>query len=352
MTSKAIQYGFFFTVFALIAVLGFFIFKPYLNALVLSATFAILFYPLYLRITAGFRDRWHGLASILTVIIAAIVVLVPLFFLGQQVLVQATSLYTALTERSQAELAPLGGIQLFENPLLGQIQERLEGALTSASLNFSGYLQSGFEWLLNNARGLFQGVASFGFSVFLWFLAFYYFLRDGEKLKKIFVAISPLSDRYDKEIVRRIVVSVKSVIGGSIIVAIIQGILAGVGLAIFGIPTPALWGLVAIIGALVPMVGTALVFIPAVAYLFLIGKMVPAIALLLWGVFIVGWVDNILRPILIERGIQIHPLVILLSVLGGISFWGPVGFLLGPIVVSLLSEFVKIYQEMVVDHRV
>lgn len=351
MVPRTIQYTFFFIVFGLMAILGFFIFKPYLNALVLAGTFAILFYPLYERFISLFKGRWNGFASVLTVIIASVFVFVPLGFLGQQVFTQATSVYTALTNRSEAELPPLGGTRISNNPLLNQIQDRFEGAVTAAALNFSGYIQSGFEWLIDNARGLFQSVAAFGFSIFLWFLAFYYFLRDGQKIKEVFVVISPLSDRYDREIAKRIVVSVKSVIGGSIIVAIIQGVLTGVGLAIFGVPTPALWGLVAIIAALIPIVGTAVVFFPAVGYLVLTGSFVPALGLFLWGVFIVGLIDNILRPLLIERGIQIHPLIILLSVLGGVGVWGVVGFLIGPIVISLLSEFVKIYQEMIVEHR-
>jgi predicted PurR-regulated permease PerM len=201
--------------------------------------------------------------------------------------------------------------------------------------------------VLDNAGRLFQEIAYFGLAMFLWFLSFYYFLRDGQQLKKILVAFSPLSDRYDLEIVKRVQISVKSVIGGSLIVAVIQGVLAGVGFAIFGVPSPTIWGFVAIIAALVPTVGTALIMLPAVAYLFITNNTVPAIGLLLWSLLIVGSVDNIIRPKLIERGIHIHPLMILLSVLGGIALFGPVGFLTGPIIMSLLAEFVDIYQEMV-----
>jgi len=352
MTTKSIQHGFFFLTFALIAVLGFLVFKPYINALVLAGTFAILFHPLYRSIVRFFKGRYLGFSSLVTVIIASIIIFVPLFFLGQQVFVQATGVYTSINERSQSELPPLADFPISENPLLLNLQERFSGFLTSATLNINSYLQGGFEWLIENASGFFQSVATFGLSVFLWFLSFYYFLRDGEKVRDIFVVLSPLSDRYDREIVKRIVTSVKSVIGGSIIVAIIQGILVGLGFAFFSVPAPALWGFVAIIAALVPTVGTALVVIPAVGYLILTGSGYGSFGLLLWGVLIVGSIDNILRPFLIERGIRIHPLIILISVLGGISLWGPIGFLLGPIVVSLLSEFVIIYQDMIVDQKV
>jgi predicted PurR-regulated permease PerM len=213
------------------------------------------------------------------------------------------------------------------------------------------YAQKTGSWFVEHAGPFFQGVAQFALAIFLWFLSVYYFLKEGHRIKALLVKFSPLSDRYDLEIVNRVVTSVKSVIGGSLIVALLQGILAGVGFAIFGIPTPAIWGLIAVFAALVPTIGTALVTFPAVAFLVLVGNNLAALGLLIWGILIVGGIDNIVRPKLLERGVKVHPLLILLSVLGGLAFFGPVGFLTGPIIVSLLSEFLTIYQHLVLKHE-
>lgn len=352
MVNRNIQLTFFFLLFGLTAILTFMVFKPYINVLILSGTFAIIFYPIYKELTKkGFGKKFPSFTSFIVVVLASIIVFTPLVFLGTRVFSEATDLYNQVTDPARSEYPPLGDIRIAENPLLRRAQERFEGALSIITADLDVYAQKSLGWVINNAGGVFKGVASFGLAVFIWFLSFYYFLRDGERIKKLFLVLSPLSDRYDIEIVKRIVRSVKSVIGGSLIVAIIQGILAGIGLAIFGVPAPAIWGFVAVIAALVPTIGTALVMLPAIGYLFLIGSTIPAFGLLIWAVLIVSSIDNILRPKLIEKGINIHPLAILLSVLGGIALFGPIGFLIGPILISLLAEFVVIYDELVVKQK-
>ena len=116
-----------------------------------------------------------------------------------------------------------------------------------------------------------------------------------------------------------------------------------VGFWIFGVPNAILWGSFAAIAALIPGIGTALVLTPAILFLFARGEIFSAIGLLAWGVGVVGLIDNFLGPRLMGRGIELHPLIILLSVLGGIGFFGPIGFLLGPLIVSLFFALLDIY---------
>jgi predicted PurR-regulated permease PerM len=132
---------------------------------------------------------------------------------------------------------------------------------------------------------------------------------------------------------------------GTLFIALIQGLLAGVGFWIFGLPQPALWGTLTIITALVPVVGTALIWLPASIYLFSTGVTGMALGLFLWGAILVGSIDNFLRPKLIERYMKVHPFFILISVLGGLSLFGPLGFLLGPLVLSLILALLEIYPE-------
>lgn len=349
--NRKIQLGFFFSIFGITLILGFFIFQPYLNILVLAGMFAIIFNPFYQKLLKSFGGKREGTAAILTVLLVAIIFGTPLGLIGARVVKEAGMLYGRFGDAAQTEQPVFGAMEPSSNPIIRSAQEKFNGFLTRVSVDLDSYAQKTGQWFVEHAGPFFQGVAQFALAIFIWFLSVYYFLKEGNRIKALLVRFSPLSDRYDLEIVERVVTSVKSVIGGSLIVALLQGILAGIGFMIFGIPTPAIWGLVAVFAALVPTIGTALVTLPAVAFVLLTGNTFAALGLLIWGVLVVGAVDNIVRPKLLERGVRVHPLLILLSVLGGLAFFGPVGFLTGPVIVSLLSEFLKIYQQLVLKHE-
>ncbi len=347
MTTRTIQVSFFFAMFGIVAVLAFFIFKPYLNILVLAATFAVVFYPLYQKLRKFFGEKNPGVAACATIVSVMIIVFVPLTILGTRVVSETQMLVSEINDANAHERNPLGSLPLSENPTIRSLQERAQGFLTESTADLGRFAQNLLSKVVSNLAQLFQSIAQAFLAVFLWFLAFYYFLRDGHHIKKVIVGLSPLSDKYDNEILSKVSVSMKSVIGGTLIVAIIQGVLAGIGFWIFNIPSPSIWGALTVITALIPMVGTALISIPAIGYLFVTGNTVMAIGLFIWSMLLVGGVDNIIRPKLIQRGIQVHPFIILLSVLGGISVFGPIGFLTGPIIVTLFSEFLSIYRHLV-----
>jgi predicted PurR-regulated permease PerM len=198
-------------------------------------------------------------------------------------------------------------------------------------------------WLLQNIGPVFSNVAIIALDLFVLLIALYFLLRDGDALRKVIVAISPLKDAYDDIVIQKLERAVNSVVRGSISVGLVQGALTAIGLAIFGVPNPILWGTVAAIVALIPGIGTSLVLIPSILYLFFTGATAAAVGLLAWGFIAVGLVDNVLGPKLVGRGVQFHPFLILLSILGGVSFFGPIGFLLGPLTLSLLLAVLEIY---------
>ena len=175
-------------------------------------------------------------------------------------------------------------------------------------------------------------------------LSIFYFLKDGARWRQALVVLSPLSDSDDEKIISRLKLAVNGVIKGYLLVALVQGILMGLGLWLFGVPKPALWGVVAAITSLIPTIGTALVSVPAFIFLFLTGSAVSAFGFLVWAAVIVGTIDNFLSPLFISKRIDIPPLLILFSVLGGLSLLGPVGVLIGPLSVSLLYTLISIYR--------
>lgn len=351
VTSRTIQLSFFFTAFGITAALAFFIFKPYISTLVLAGAFAIIFYPLYRRLNHLFKHKIPGVAAGLTVFAAAIILFVPAGLVGTQVFKEVSIMYQRVSEAQSSEHDPLPEIIQGGGPLVEKARQRLSSTLLYALENIDKGAKEAFGWALSNAGDFSKQLAEFGVKTFIWLFAFYYLLRDGSRLRKMLISLSPLSDKYDKELADRIILSVKSVVGGSLIVALCQGAAAGIGMWFLGVPTPALWGAVATITSLIPAVGTGLVLLPAAAYLFLFSSTWSAVGLVVWALTVVNLIDNILRPKLIERDTKVHPLLILLSVLGGLVFMGPVGFLIGPIVVSILAEFLEIYNKMVLHHN-
>jgi len=134
------------------------------------------------------------------------------------------------------------------------------------------------------------------------------------------------------------------VIKGYLLIGLLQGILMGFGLWIFNIPNPGLWGVVAAIASLLPTIGTALVSVPSIIFLFVTGQTTSAIGLLVWAVILVGMIDNFLSPIIVSGKTNIPPLLILFAVLGGVSLLGPIGILVGPLTISLLYSLISLYR--------
>lgn len=323
--------------------LAFFVVKPFLYALILAMAFATVFAPLHKKILAATRQH-KSLAALLATVAVLIVVVAPLAFLSVQIFQEAASLYASLIQN--------GGTTSLSR-ILNDTMLAIKGYVPlpmEFSLDITQYTRQALGLLLQNFGSLFTNTAKIVMSIFIFLIALYYLFKDGEKLKGAVAALSPLHDTYNETIVRKLESAVNSVIRGNLVVALIQGVLTATGFALFGVPNPVLWGSVAAIAALIPGIGTALVLLPAIFYLFAHGATLPAAGLLLWGMTAVGLIDNFLGPKLAERGMQIHPFLILLSILGGIGFFGPLGFLLGPLVLSLLAALLGIYTEMRKEH--
>jgi predicted PurR-regulated permease PerM len=168
-------------------------------------------------------------------------------------------------------------------------------------------------------------------------------LKDGPEFLKKLIRLSPLPDSQDEFILSKLAQAVRSVVLGTLGIAIIQGLLTTIGLMIFGISQPVLWGAIAAVCALIPYFGTSFVFVGAVLDAVISHSYGAAIGLTIWGVFIVGLIDNILMPYLISIGEKSHPFAVLISVLGGVLIFGPMGFLVGPVFLTLFFALFELY---------
>ncbi len=319
----------------------FFIFSPFLYALVLAMVFAFVFQPIYQKILLGTHGQ-QWLAALVTIIFVAVFVLTPFAFLGMQIFQEAQQLYSSLASGAGKNTV----LSIFNN-LMSGLQQYFP-QMSEFSLNIDQYLKQGLIFMIQHLGTIFGSFAKIALSIFIFLISLYYLLKDGHQLKKFFVTLSPLTDSDDEKILNRLELAVNSVVRGNLAIAVIQGFLAFLGFTIFGVPNALLWGTVAAMAAIIPSVGTALVLIPAIIFLFFTSSIFYAVGLLMWGVVVVGLVDNLLGPYLMGRGMKLHPLLILLAVLGGMAFFGPIGILLGPLTISLLLALLDIYSDMVI----
>lgn len=328
---------FLFTLLAGVSVLAFFIFAPFLNALFLAVIFATTFAPVHKRILAVTREN-RGLSALLAMMFVLVVLVVPVTFLSIQIFKESTTLYSSLVDN--------GGTVGLTRGAEDAVRSLGITFLPAGSLDLSQYMKQGLSFLIQHLGTVFSNVAKIMVDIFVLLIALYYLFKDGHALKKSVIAMSPLQDIYDESIFRKLELAINGVVRGSIAVGLVQGVLTAIGLTFFGVPNPVLWGSVAAIAALIPGVGTSVVLIPCILFLFFNGATVPSAGLFIWWVVAVSLVDNVLGPKIVGKGAQLHPFLILLSVLGGVSFFGPLGFLFGPLALSLLFAFLEVYSSI------
>ncbi len=331
MYTKIVEKYFFFGLLLITLLFTFLIFRPFWIILILGTSFSIVLYPIY-RILKKRTPSW--IASLFTVIFFITVLCVPLFGIGTIIFNQSQDLYTTVVGRENI------------GPFLNALDTTINKYLP-VGINFDMQAKTSelISYTSGNIAKIFSATLYTIFSFFLLLLIMFHFLKNGEKWRKEIIILSPLGDKDDEKIITKLSHSVNAVIKGSLLIAAIQGTLMGLGLFIFGIPNAALWGVIASMFSLVPTIGTSIVSIPAIIFLFAVGENTNAVGLLVWSVVVVGMIDNFLSPIVVGGKINIPSLLVLFSVLGGISLLGPIGILVGPLTISLLYTLISIYRD-------
>lgn len=309
--------------------------SPYAGAILWSIVFAILFTGMKDRIANRMGGR-NGFASLLTLLVIVALVIVPFILLAVLVLGEAAELYQRIVAGG-VDLGSFVGNVLAALP--GWAQTLLQrvglGTQSEALETLSRALSGTLSWLASSAFGFGQSafglVVAFGIALYLT----YFLLRDGRVLSGKIGAAAPIDRMIYDRLVREFSSVVRSMIKGSLIVAVVQGLIGGIVFAMLGIPGAPLWGTLMGAASLIPAIGTGIVWVPVALYLLVIGSFVDALILILCGVFVIGIVDNILRPILVGRETKMPDYLVLVSTLGGIAVAGFNGLILGPIIAAM-----------------
>ena len=336
MQISSTEKHFLFTLLLITIILTLLIIYPFLTMLILAASFAVILNPIYLWIKKYLVRNISWLASLLTVTIFILCLCIPLFFIGKEVFNQTQSLYSSVV-----------------------ISNNSGNFINSIDSSINKFLPTGFDFdvhskiteimssFSNNLAGFFSSTLNSIIMFMLMIFSLFYLLKDGEKWKDEFIKIFPLKNEDTHEILLNLKKSVNRIFRGSFIIAIAQGSLAWAGFVVFGVPNAIIWAVVVSIASFIPSIGTSMITIPAILFLFFTGMQLQALGLLIWSAILVGTIDNILSPYLISKDTEIPSLFILFTILGGISFFGPIGILVGPLIISLLYSLVSIYKKEV-----
>jgi predicted PurR-regulated permease PerM len=334
---KFLEYVFFFSILGGSGYLVWRLFSPFVGAIALAAVIVTICYPLYERVLKLMPKNNATLASLLSLLLVIGVVVAPLGVLASFILKEALSIYSLANSSSNISFIDI----------LTKVEVFIQNFIPGFSLDVANVIQQTASFIANHLVGIFADTASTLLMFFIALIAAYYFFRDGKYFTSYLVQLSPLKDANDELILKRLATAVRSVALGTVSLAILQGVLTAIGLTIFGFDRAILWGCVAALGALIPGIGTTIVFVPAVIYLVVTGSQFSAIALGVWGALAVGLIDNLLGPYMMSRGNKVHPFLLLLSVLGGIILFGPIGFILGPVILSLFLVFLELYHTQI-----
>lgn len=328
------EHLFFFILFGLVAYIVWQMIYPFLGALALAAIIATVFYPYYNSILGITPRRNKLIAAFMAVLFIVTTIFLPFLVLSYVLFLQVLAFYDTLNKKS---------IAIGYRDSVGVAEKAISNLLPGFKINLTEYVHQAAGWLASNMGAIFTSTISIMLLFFIMIISLFYMLKDGPEFIKKLIQLCPLPKNQSDLIIKKLVMSIRSVVMGTIGIALIQGILTAIGLMIFGVSQPILWGSVAAVCALIPYFGTSIVFIGAVLDALIAHSYGAALGLTIWGVFIVGLIDNFLLPYFITSEEKAHPFAILISVLGGIIFFGPMGFLVGPVFLTLFVVLLELY---------
>jgi predicted PurR-regulated permease PerM len=322
------------------------IFAPFLVTLAWAAILTILFHPIFQWLNKAFKLR-RGAAAITMTIIVIVVIIIPSGFLLNLIAREVVNIYNY----SEAFVSEGRHIAFFEGlkkvSLFQSIWEVLDRNFDMSQVNLNTLLLENLRklsvYVAGQASKFIRSFSTVIFKFFLMTVALFFLFRDSEQLMEKIKALIPFSATEREKILKRIVDMIHATIYGGVVVALVQGGLGAVGFLIVGLPAPLFWGTVMAFLSFVPIVGTSLVWFPAVVILFAQGVYLKALILLAWGALVISLSDNLLRPILIGGRTQVHTLLLFFGILGGLRFFGFLGLIAGPLVITICLAMIDIY---------
>ena len=318
------------------------ILRPFLQSIFVAALFAALFTPLYRKILGRVGER-EALASLLTLLLVLCFIFVPFVVILLAVAAQAVEVAESVRPWVQTQLTTPGTLSgwLERIPFWSYVEPYRDQALAKLGTLLTGL--SGVA--LDVVQSATLGTLSALLSGLIVLYTMFFFLMDGDRLLYYVLYYLPLDDEDETKLLARFMSVTRATLKGTAVIGILQGGLAGLALYFAGVPSALFWAVVMVFLSVVPGIGTALVWLPAVIWLMLSGEVAAGAAALVFNALVVGTIDNLLRPRLVGNDTQLHDLLIFFSTLGGLIVFGFMGFVIGPIVAALFVTVWELYGE-------
>jgi len=325
--SKHSKY-FFLGSFIGLIILSIILIKPYITAILGSVILSYLFYPLYKKLLLVVRNK--SVASILISLLIIILLVTPTFFIANTLLTESSEFFNKLSDFDFSNIEGKYFEGIFGQNI--QISAYFKDALNRILINI---LQKTDEFIFN----LPQKLVSVGVMFFIMF----YLFKEGNQLVFLIKREIPLKAKYKRDLEIKFSSTLYATIYGLILTAVLQGIVASIGLYIFKVSSPIILGIVMIILAMLPYLGAALIWLPISVIKVVTGDVFNGVGLFLYGVLIVSTIDNVFRSYIICSKSGVHPVLVLLGVLGGLHIFGFIGIIIGPLTLAILMVFVELY---------
>jgi predicted PurR-regulated permease PerM len=324
------QRGLILVLIGLLSLVTFLMVKPLLGYFLGAIILGFVMHPMQKKLRGKLGER---ISAFLLVIFGILVVVLPLLGIGAAVIEDAGDLAQDLQE---SEAINTTQIEDRVREYTGQSFD-IETGLDSLVKTFTQTTLGGVSQIVTTITEI-----SIGITLLVFLL--YYILKDGEKFVKWLRETTPLPSEIQTQLYSRVNKTTWAVMKGHVLVAVVQGLVAGLGLAVTGVPNYAFWTFIMVILGFVPIIGTMVVWLPAAAYLFVMSRTAAAIFLLFYGLVVVGLTDNVLRPLAVDRGSNLHPAVIIIGVIGGVYIFGASGLFIGPIILGIFKAILLVFK--------
>ncbi len=317
--------------------------RNYLIALILAAIIAGLLMPSHRWISRKMHGH-RNLSAAVVLVLLVLIIGIPLLGIGALVTNEAIKVGNMIAPWVTKQIQEGSTLQDLLQSL--PFSDRLEPFMESIIARIGQFGSSLGNLIVSNIPNLTKGTINISLNIFIFLYALYYFLIHGSDTVSRLQEYLPLQERDSELILERGVTVIRASLKGILVIGVLQGVLIALAFWIIGIPGAAFWGAVVVILSAIPGVGTPLIWLPAAIYLFSIGQTGWAIGLIAWGFLVVGLIDNILRPVVVGRGAKLPDLLILVSILGGLSLFGASGILIGPVIAALVVTALDIYRQI------
>jgi predicted PurR-regulated permease PerM len=330
INGKNFQNGIILLLVVVLFLLAALIIKPLIYSLISAILLAYIFYPVYKWILK--RVRYENLAAIIVCLLLLLIVLAPMVFILTSLIHQVINVYLTLQTINfqdffAANIAPSSELTKIIGSYLNDSIPKLIGFFISKLSDF----------VLDLPAILIQ--------IFVALFVFFFCLRDGKKALENIKSISPFSKEVEDKFFRKFKDITNSVLLGQLVVGIVQGLAAGIGYFIFGVHNALFLTLLTVLVAIIPFIGAWLVWVPVDIYLFIIGDKGAGIGLLIYGLFIVSWIDNIVRPLIVSKRADMNSAIVIVGMLGGLFAFGILGLIIGPLILGYILLVLEIYKK-------